>query len=204
MSLLRRFIGDGAALAVWQTALEVDWSEAYGTGDAFSRKLELQRRPKRASVAAVAKYIAANWYCPHRLPNPFKPWPLSPPFHPTHTPSHRIQHMRSIKEESLEGTLSLMHLPVSEVMHYVRCADDLVLFYPTHDAVDGFLCEGRRLRFALFSTGPPLKQYYKWPPCAADPEHEEICQAWIDTSTGRIKIQWRTFASFLGFLRAGP
>ena len=97
----------------------------------------------------------------------------------------------------MKEALAELHLPISVIAPYMDGAARLILLHPTHDEVDGFLCEGRRLLYALHQAGPPLRRYYKWPLAEADIEKEEVCQVEQDPATGLIKVQWLPFRSFL-------
>ena len=103
--------------------------------------------------------------------------------------------MKRIKGVSIHSEVARLGLSVNMVAPYIEGVADVILRTPAFDTVDGLLCEGRRLVYALFSTGTPLRQYYKWPVCQLDVSEEEVCTTEVGAD-GLIQIQWCPFAKF--------
>ena len=103
--------------------------------------------------------------------------------------------MSVLKEAAVPEAVARLGLPLAFVMSYVNKAVPIVLRCPTFGAIDGYLCEGRRLHYALFDTGPPLRRYYKWPQSEGNVNEEEIYIAEA-LSEGLISVEWVPYVKF--------
>lgn len=104
--------------------------------------------------------------------------------------------MTAILSERIVDALNSFHLPVPIVMPYITAAKRLVLREIAFDEVDGLLCEGRRLMYALLRDGPPLRRYYRLPRTPADLENEKICLLHMCPTSSKITVEWVPFTHF--------